>query len=273
MTQTQLRLYRNIPFIVMIALLPVTGFVWGSPSGTFTLAVSSGLSIASVASIFFVSLSSAMRDAEISRLAGELDKSSTQIIELVEAERQDDRIIDSLTVRTNRLKSDLIMAQTKFGFEPTSIENHEKASSGLPENTEQIESNMTEERPQLYSAQEFGLLAREFARVASRYQRAFSVTKIDLNIDDRRREVGAEQAVNEFKAASQTILGTLRSTDFATSDGSHSMTIGYPETSATHVGGILNHLRASLKSSDAKFLKIDLDSAEGDDIPHLLSES
>ena len=257
----------------MIALLPVTGFVWGSPSGTFTLAVSSGLSIASVASIFFVSLSSAMRDAEISRLAGELDKSSTQIIELVEAERQDDRIIDSLTVRTNRLKSDLIMAQTKFGFEPTSIENHEKASSGLPENTEQIESNMTEERPQLYSAQEFGLLAREFARVASRYQRAFSVTKIDLNIDDRRREVGAEQAVNEFKAASQTILGTLRSTDFATSDGSHSMTIGYPETSATHVGGILNHLRASLKSSDAKFLKIDLDSAEGDDIPHLLSEN
>ena len=273
MTQARLRFYRNLSFTVMIVLLPVTGFVWGSPSGTFKLAMSIVLSIASVISIFFVNLSTTMPDKEISRLAGELDKSSTQVIELVEAERQDDRIIDSLTVRTNRLKSDLIMAQTKFGFEPTSIESHEKASSGLPASVEQTESNVTEEPPRIYSVQEFGLLAREFARVASRYQRAFSVAKVDVNIDDRRREVGAVQADNEFRTASKTILGTLRSTDFATSDGSHSMTIGYPETSVTHVGGILNHLRAALKSSDAQFLKIDLDSAEGDDIPHLLSES
>lgn len=131
-------------------------------------------------------------------------------------------------------------------------------------------AHLLEGRARVYSPQEFKLLATEFARVASRYDRAFTVARIKLNLDELHRKIGTVQADVELRCAIEDILRTMRSVDFASTAGYHTIVIGYPETSAVHVDVIFGRLRAALKSSDARNLLLETEWAEGDGIRNLL---
>lgn len=126
-------------------------------------------------------------------------------------------------------------------------------------------------RPRVFSSQEFRLLATVFSRSARRYERPFAVARITMNLDELRRDVGTVQADVEFRAAIEEVIGTLRITDFASTDGSNSIIMGFPETSATDVDAIFGRLRAALKSSGAKDICLETDFAEGVNIPEFLT--
>lgn len=250
--------YRAAALAALLVLLPVNGYIWSLPI-TVPMLITVGILMALtvVALLLFVYFS-ALSERETSSLAGELQKKSAQVLELVEAEREDDRIIQSLTERINQLKSTLIVNQSKHvPGEPGIVFPAATSSAVLSGSIEPVVS--VQDHQTLHSHDDFRLLATQFARVASRYDRHFTVMRLRMNVAERSRVVGAQRASEEYQAAIGVIAKTLRNSDFAASEGAESLIIGYPETSATHVDAILSRLRAVLRSSDARNLDIEMD--------------
>lgn len=103
------------------------------------------------------------------------------------------------------------------------------------------------------------MLVTQFTRVAVRYERQFTVIRIRLNVAERERLVGPEKAAEEYRVALEVIAKTLRTSDFAATEGADAIIIAYPETSVTHVDAIMTRLRAALQDSAAANLAIELD--------------
>lgn len=263
MTQQRLKSLRLLAMSAAIVLLPVTGYVWSLPPSGFMLLASGILSVASVLALLFVNHFAVEADKEIARLSGELESKSAQVLELVEAEREDDRIIESLSEKVSQLKSTLLSVQTKHVSERQRILvpdliHQEAAGKVVP-----LSASRAHENPRIYSPQEFRLLATQCARIAARYDRYFTVIRLRMNVEDRRREVGATQANNEFRVAVDVIARTLRTSDFASTEDADSIVIGYPETSSVHVDAILSRLRSALGTSTARDLHIEVDPSSG----------
>lgn len=259
MTPLNLGRYRWASLAALVVLLPVNGYVWSQPVGPRMLILSAILMVLGLVTLFFVNYFFAASERESARLSDELEKKSTQVLELVEAEREDDRIIESLTDRINQLKSTLLHNETRHVSGSPQIVFPDAAPSASTGNGAAPVMPSIFEHPKLYSIQEFKLLATQFARVASRYERHFTVIRLKLNVNERAGAVGLQKAADEYRAAIEVIGKTLRTSDFAAIEGSDSIIVGYPETSAIHVDAIMSRLRAALESSEARDLKIELD--------------
>ena len=180
-------------------------------------------------------------------------------MELVEAEREDDRIIEGLTDRMNQLKSTLLHHEIRHIEGAPEIVFPTAGSSSPDEGGKVSFAPPIISHPRLLSPQEFQMLVTQFTRVAVRYERQFTVIRIRLNVAERERLVGPEKAAEEYRVALEVIAKTLRTSDFAATEGADAIIIAYPETSVTHVDAIMTRLRAALQDSAAANLAIELD--------------
>lgn len=258
-TQQLSRSLRVLSMGAAIVLLLVTGYAWSLPPGNFMFIASGILSIASIIALLFVNHFASEADRQIAELSAELEKKSAQVLELVEAEREDDRIVESLTEKVNQLKSTLLSVQTKHATERQHVFVSDLAMQGREAKVVPLNIPQHTASPRIYSAQEFRLLAAQCARIAARYDRYFTVIRLRLNVEERRRQVGAAQASGEYRTAVDVIARTLRTSDFASTEGEDSIVIGYPETSSVHVDAIMSRLRSAMASSAARELHMEVD--------------
>jgi len=262
MTPHSLGRYRSAALAALLVLLPVTGYIWSLPVSTAMLATAAVLLALGLGALFLVIYCSAAADREMARLADELDKKSVQVVALVEAEREDDRIIEGLTDRLNQVKATLLHHEMRHVSGTPEIVFPQQPSSGsrILATTPAISAP-----PRFFSLEDFQTLATQFARVALRYERQFTVIRLKLDVAAREAAIGAEKAAEERRIAREVISNTLRTSDFAADEGPASIIIGYPETSVTHVDAIMTRLRAALKASAASDLAIELDRTAQDE--------
>lgn len=251
--------YRSASLAALLALLPLTGYIWSQPISMPMLVISGILMALSFAAVLSLHYFSSAGDKEIARLSEELERKSAQVLELAEAEREDDRIIESLTARVGQLKSTLLHHEISRVGGTLNVVLPAARSLGLSAVATAPSVSSILKDPRIYSQSDFRLLATQFTRVAVRYERQFTVILVRLNISERESVVGAEKAAAEYRTAIEVIGKTLRTSDFAALEGPDSIIIGYPETSAIHVDAIMSRLRAAVSSSEARDLRIEID--------------
>lgn len=256
MKQTRSGRLRSASLAALLVLLPVNGYAWSLPLSNEMLTLAGIVLVLGLGALFMMIYSFGLADREMTNLADELNKKSSEVVALVEAEREDDRIIEGLTDRLNQLKASLIHEGMRHVDGSPEIV-FPKASASMSSGASGAPSIIV--HPRIYSLQDFQTLAGQIARVAIRYERQFTVIRIRMNVAEREAAVGPQKANEEHRVALQVIANTLRTSDFATIEEAGSVIIAYPETSVTHVDAIMTRLRAALKDSAASELAIELD--------------
>lgn len=236
-----------------------TIYVWSQPPDVSHNAYFI-LSIVSITALLFESCVSFLSRREMARLSDDLDRKSEQVLELLAGEKKDDEIVDSLRKEINRLIG--ILSRPPADHLPGKQEGSPLDLAPQEEVAHVIvpEDLRTLDHPRLLTPQEFRLLAAQSARVAGRYGRYFTVIRIRMGLKERSRQVGELQAQEECRVALDKIAQALRKSDFACSEHSDLLIIGFPETSAVHVGAIISRLRAVLAFSSARDLTVEIDS-------------
>lgn len=132
---------------------------------------------------------------------------------------------------------------------------------------------LLEGRPRAFSQQEFRLLATQIARVAGRYARPLAVARFTLsNVEAVRREVGSIETDIAFRHVLDAIVDALRTSDFVSAAGVHSIVAAFPETGAAGVAPIVERIRSAIRNTTATALDLAVDVAEGDAITDMLAE-
>lgn len=242
-----------------VVLLMATGYVISFPVDNFMLGASACLIVASVAGLLMINYFADSSSAEIARLREELQKKSDQIVELVEVEREEDRIIESLSEKVSQVRNTLLSVQAKHASERQQIPGPAAETPDRGRTAAAFNHLQVLEHPKLYTPEEFQTIANQYARIARRYDRYFTIIRIRTNSDERRQAIGEQASGDEFAAAVETITKELRTSDFASLEGPDSMLVAYPETSPVHLDAILGKLRSALALSTAREIRIEID--------------
>jgi GGDEF domain-containing protein len=132
---------------------------------------------------------------------------------------------------------------------------------------------LLEARARVFSPREFRLLTTEGVRVAARYSRPFTIARLSLtNLEALRQQRGSVEIHLAFRLAVDTIVETLRESDFVVADGSESLVIGFPETPAEAVEQIIERVRRTIRETIARPIELSAEVAVGDDVVDLLAE-
>ena len=125
-----------------------------------------------------------------------------------------------------------------------------------------------------YSLPEFQLLTTQALRVARRYGRPFAAARLSLaNLGALRSEFGPVRTDVAFRFAVNSIVQSLRESDFASADGATSLLIGFPESSAKDVSiNVMDRLCGMVKKTIAIPLELTSNIVEGEAVISLLAE-
>ena len=123
-----------------------------------------------------------------------------------------------------------------------------------------------------FALREFQLLAAEGMRILARYARPFAVGRVSIaNVAELRQKLGATDVDAAFRLAIEVVVGSLRDSDFVAADGTDSMLIGFPETSARDADCILKRLKKEVAGAVTAPLQLMVTAADGDAAADLLN--
>jgi GGDEF domain-containing protein len=128
--------------------------------------------------------------------------------------------------------------------------------------------------PRAFALRDFRLLADEGMRVARRYGRPFAVGTLTFgNARTLRADHGHVTTDLGFRRAVDTIVESLRDSDFIAVDASNRIFIGFPETAETQARAALQRLAADVSQAAGLPFAITFDAAEGDHAGDLLAQA
>jgi GGDEF domain-containing protein len=123
---------------------------------------------------------------------------------------------------------------------------------------------------QAFSKRDFFLLSTHLLQTAERYERDFTLCRIDArNLDAQRESLGRRAAHALFSKLVDLIQETIRETDIVTSNGDIIL-IAAPETSVTAAHTMLRRLEGAVRKTLSPAPDLVHEVAQGDDARAIL---